>query len=401
MRPFALPLLVAGLLALGGACALADEPGDLPADVEFFTNRDCRHCAAAERFLHALEAERPELVVRTRRPLEDEADRQRFRRVVAAAKVTAASTPAFLVRGRLILGWAGAGSTGRQIGDLLDAVDRGAVAGRGPGCPVDLDRPAGQPQPPCAGPAEDTVDLPVFGRVRARDVGLPLFTVVIGLVDGFNPCAMWVLIFLLTMLVNLRSRRKMLAIAGTFVLVSGAVYFAFMAAWFTVFDLLGEVRAIQVALGLVACAVGLLNAKDFLAFHRGPSLGIPEAAKPGIYARVNRILRAENMAGALVTVIVLATMVNLVELLCTAGLPAVYTNVLARQHLPRWQYYAYLGFYQVFYMLDDSIMLGIAIVTLSRRRLQERGGRWLKLLSGIVMLLLGLVLILRPGWLSW
>ncbi len=102
-----------------------------------------------------------------------------------------------------------------------------------------------------------------------------------------------------------------------------------------------------------------------------------------------------------VTVIALAFMVNLVELLCTAGLPAIYTNVLAQHDLPQWKYYGYIGIYQLFYMLDDMAMLSIAIFTLSRKRMQESAGRWLKLLSGTVMVLLGFALIFKPEWLSW
>ncbi|MBI2527924.1 MAG: hypothetical protein HYV93_18305 [Candidatus Rokubacteria bacterium] len=139
--------------------------------------------------------------------------------------------------------------------------------------------------------------------------------------------------------------------------------------------------------------------KDFVAFGRGVSLTIPEAAKPPLYERVRRIVQAENLPGALAGATALAVLVNVVELLCTSGFPAVYTQVLALRQLPWWQYYAYLGLYNAAYMLDDSIMLAIAVITLGRRKLQERGGRWLKLAGGIVMLGLGAVLLVRPAWL--
>ena len=108
---------------------------------------------------------------------------------------------------------------------------------------------------------------------------------------------------------------------------------------------------------------------------------------------------AENLAGALAGAVVLAVLVNVVELLCTSGFPAVYTQILALRQLPWWQYYAYLGLYNAAYMLDDSIMLAIAVITLGRRKLQERGGRWLKLAGGVVMLGLAAALIARPAWL--
>lgn len=166
-----------------------------------------------------------------------------------------------------------------------------------------------------------------------RELGLPVFTIVLGLLDGFNPCAMSVLLFLLSILVNLRDRQKMFLIGGVFVLVSEVVYFAFMAAWLSLFFLIGISRLTQILLGLIAAVIGSLNLKDFVAFGRGVSLGIPEAAKPGVYSQVRRILRAENLAGALAAVVVLAVLVNTVELLCTAGLPAVYTRVLTHHVL--------------------------------------------------------------------
>lgn len=246
---------------------------------------------------------------------------------------------------------------------------------------------------------EDEVELPVFGRVDASDLGMPLFTIAIGLVDGFNPCAMWVLLFLLSLLVNLKSRWKMFAIAGIFVLVSGLAYFAFMAAWLEVFMFLGYLRGVQIALGLLAVVVGAIHVKDFFAFKKGVSLSIPDSAKPGIYARMRRIVNAESMWAALLGATVLAVLVNIIELLCTAGLPALYTNVLAMQDYPAWKRYAYLALYNAAYMFDDSVMVCIAVATLGNSRLQEKQGRWLKLVSGLLILGLGFVMLFAPDWL--
>ncbi len=175
---------------------------------------------------------------------------------------------------------------------------------------------------------------------------------------------------------------------------------AFMAAWLNSFLLIGFSRVTQMVLGGVVVLIGALNTKDFFAFGQGASLSIPESVKPGLSARVRRILQAEQLAGALTSVTVLAVLVNTVELLCTAGFPAVYTQILTLQQLPWWTYYGYLGLYNVAYMLDDSVLLAIAVATLGRHKLQEREGRWLKLLSGLVMLGLGVVLLFKPHWLA-
>jgi hypothetical protein len=246
---------------------------------------------------------------------------------------------------------------------------------------------------------ERTVDLPVFGKMNSNDVGMPAFTIAIGLVDGFNPCAMWVLLFLLSLLVNLKSRKKMFAIAGIFVLISGLAYFAFMAAWLNVFMFIGYLRGVQLTLGVLAVLVGGIHIKDFFAFKKGITLSIPESAKPGIYARARKIVTAETMWGAILGASVLAVLVNIIELLCTAGLPALYTNVLMMQGYPSWKNYAYLGLYNLAYMFDDSIMVIIAVTTLGRRKLQEKEGRWLKFVSGVLIVTLGIVMIFKPDWL--
>ncbi len=245
-----------------------------------------------------------------------------------------------------------------------------------------------------------SIPLPYFGTLSVSEVGLPAFTFAVGLVDGFNPCAMWVLVFLLSVLVNIRDRWKIITIAGTFVVVSGLAYFAFMAAWLNLFMLIGIARPVQIALGVFAIGIGLINIKDFVAFKKGISLSIPESSKPGLYRRVREIVNAKYLTAAITGAIILAVVVNMIELLCTAGLPALYTQILAMQQLPPWEDYLYLGLYISAYMLDDTLLLAVVVLTLSHRKLQEREGRWLKLLSGLVIFALGLVMVLRPAWLQ-
>lgn len=370
------------LLVLPGATAPATE-------LVLFSRTGCPHCEEAERYLTALQARTPGLVV-TQRKVDVDADaRAQLERLAQARGLTVVGVPALLVGDELLFGFDRAETTGRRIEALLARHDAPVGGDAAMVCTTDA--------APCE---EEVIESSLFGRLSATRLGLPLFTVVVGLLDGFNPCAMWVLLFLLSLLVNMKSRARMAAVAGTFVAVSGLVYFAFMAAWLNVFLLLGFSRAVQLVLGVVALVVGGLNAKEFFAFKQGPSLTIPDAAKPGIAARVRGILQAEHLGGALAGVVVLAVLVNFVELLCTAGFPAVYSHVLSSRGLPAWQNYAYLALYNLAYVLDDGLMVGLAVVTLSRRRLQEREGRWLKLISGVVMLALALVLLFKPAWLA-
>jgi glutaredoxin len=363
-------LTVAALLPLRITAQQADS-----LDIEVFVREGCPHCAAAERWLEELHHVRPGLRVVFHDVAADARARARLLAVAREHGIGQPGVPTFLVRGHALVGFEDGATTGGAIIALLDAT------------------------PPLeTGAARDAVATPL-GSLSASELGLPLFTVAIGLLDGFNPCAMWALLFILSLLANFRSRRRMLLVGGAFVLTAGAVYYLFLAAWLEVFLFVGWSRRLELVLGGVALAVGVVNVKDFAAFGRGISLSIPEAAKPRLYAAARRVLTAESLGAALVAVIALSALVNLVELACTAGLPAAYTEILTAQGVGRGAYYGYLGLYILAYVLDDSVMLAIAVATLGLPKLQERGGRWLKLLSGVVMVGLGLTLWLVPEWL--
>ena len=357
------------------ARAHADEPP--PPNLEVFVRAGCPHCEAAKIFLDELRRERPSLRIAIFDVAGDAAARQRLATLTAEHGITSSGVPTFLIGTELIVGFRSADTTGAEIRALLD-------------------------QPPPRGVAQapaESIHTRWFGEIRIRELGLPLFTIVIGLLDGFNPCSMWVLLFMLSLLAGLANRPKMLLIAGTFVAVEGIAYFAFMAAWLNMFLLIGLSRVTELILGSIAGLAGVINIKDFFAFQRGISLSIPHTAKPDLYAKMRRIILAENIIAALIGTVILAVLVQVVELLCTAGLPALYTRILTMRQLDRLAYYGYLALYNLAYMLDDVLVLAIGVITMSHYRLQEREGRWLKLISGLVMVALGAVLLLEPKWL--
>lgn len=375
-------LLLCGLLlaaVVGGpvrAASVPDAAGEAAAPVgvlEVFVREGCPHCADAKRFLAELAVQRPGLAIVYREVDRHPAARDALIEISRQAGVWPPGVPTFVFGAQVLVGFDDADHVGADLIRLLDE-----AAPRAP---------------------PDTVESSLFGTLRASEIGLPLFTLALGLLDGFNPCAMWVLLFLLSLLVRLKDRRRMVMVAGTFVLASGAVYYAFMAAWLNVFLLVGMTEALRIGLAALAMLIGFINVKDFFAFGRGVSLSIPDSAKPGLYARARAILKAESLPASLAAVAALAVVVNFVELLCTAGLPAIYTAVLTQHALSALAHYAYLGLYILAYIADDALMVGAAVLALGSGKLDERGGRRLKLLSGAVMLALGLVMLLRPQWL--
>jgi hypothetical protein len=236
--------------------------------------------------------------------------------------------------------------------------------------------------------------------IDLQSLSLPLMTLVIAGLDAFNPCAFFVLLSLLSLLVHARSRRRIALIGGIFVLFSGLIYFIFMAAWLNLFLLFGAVRWITLAAGLVALVIALLNIKDFFLFGVGPSVSIPESAKPGIFQRMRGLLQSDNPWGLLVGTVVLAIAVNSYELLCTSGLPMIYTRLLTLEELPTGIYYLYLAAYNLVYVIPLAIIVTLFTLTLGSRKLQAREGRLLKLMSGSMMLGLGCLLIFYPDGLN-
>ncbi|MGZ0076190.1 glutaredoxin family protein [Methylomonas sp. YC3] len=367
-------------------------------DIEAFVRNGCPHCQQAEQFLAVLQAEQPGLRIVIRNISAEPSALERLQQITESRQAGPIRLPTFLVRGEYVVGYSEeAGSSGLIRNALLAGAQPTEAADTEAGsCEVQVSESCDVPVSQPAAPEPEVFAVNWFGRrIGLDEVGLPAFTLAMGLLDGFNPCSMWVLILMISMLAPMNNRPRMLAVAGAFVVVEGMAYFVFMAAWLNLFLLIGLSRASELAIAGIAVLAGAINLKDFWAFGRGISLSIPAAAKPGIYNRIRRILQAENLAGAMLGAVVLALLVQIVELLCTSGFPALYTRILTLRELSGWDYYGYLMLYNLAYMLDDVVVLGVGVVTLSQRRLQEKEGRWLKLLSGLAMVSLGLYLILR------
>ena len=378
--------------------ASSKESVSQPIDIEVFAREGCPHCAKAEAFLAVLKQEQPELRIVVRDVRQEPAALERLKFIAESQGVATVRVPAIAVGGQLIVGFSDEAATGQLIRDSLARARQQShkTTRKSDSCEA-KERLACTAEAPVPAPKPESFAVDFFGHSVSPDqVGLPLFTLAMGLLDGFNPCSMWVLILMISLLAPMNSRSRMFAIAGTFVAVQGIAYFVFMAAWLNLFLLIGLSRVSEITIATLALLAGAINLKDFWAFGWGVSLSIPAAAKPGIYARMRRVLQAENLAAALFGTVLLAVLVQIVEFMCTSGFPALFTRILTLQQLDAASYYGYLLLYDLAYMLDDIAILAIGIVTLSQRRLQEREGRWLKLVSGLVMVTLGLYLLLSP-----
>lgn len=246
-----------------------------------------------------------------------------------------------------------------------------------------------------------TIDLPLIGEINMVDFSLPVLTIIIAALDGFNPCAMWTLVFLIGLLVNMQNKRRMWILGSAFIIASAGVYFLFLAAWLNILLFIGFIVWVRAIIGLVALGGGGYYLKEFFTNKDNICKVTSNEKRQKTMDRLKRITQSRSFWLALIGIIMLAVAVNMIELICSAGLPAVYTQVLAMSDLAAWKYYAYLLLYVLVFMLDDLIIFFVAMTTLQVTGLTHKYSRVSHLIGGIVMVIIGLLLLFKPEWLMF
>lgn len=245
----------------------------------------------------------------------------------------------------------------------------------------------------------EEVEVPVLGKINARNVSLPLLAVVLGFVDGFNPCAMWILIFLITMLFNMKDRKKMWILGLTFILTSGIVYLAFMIAWLNLATFISKISFIRLLIAFVAIIVGIINVSKYISSMSKKDEGcdvVDKNDRKKIINKIKSITTEKKFAVALIGIIVLAASVNIIELMCSIGIPLLFTQILAMNDLSNASYMIYISIYIFFFLIDDIVVFVISMVTLKATGLSTKYTKYSHLVGGIIMLLIGVLLIIKP-----
>ncbi|MDD3150902.1 MAG: hypothetical protein PHV68_08710 [Candidatus Gastranaerophilales bacterium] len=245
------------------------------------------------------------------------------------------------------------------------------------------------------------VKLPLLGEVNALSFSLPILTIIMGALDGFNPCAMWTLLFLISLLLGMENRKRMWILGTAFIVASASVYFLFMSAWLNLILFLGFVIWIRMLIGILALAGGGYSIKEFI-FNKDSGCKVAgDEKRQKTFERLKLAVQQNSLWLALGGIVVLAFAVNLVELICSAGLPAMYTQVLALNEMAGWQYYSYILLYIFFFMLDDLFIFFVAMITLEMTGITTKYAKASRLIGGLVMLAIGLMLIFKPEWLMF
>lgn len=242
---------------------------------------------------------------------------------------------------------------------------------------------------------KNTIEVPFVGEVDLTNASLPFITFIIALMDGFNPCALWILIFLITALINMKDKRKLLILGSTFIVTSGVFYFLFLAAWFNFFKFVGYIPIINLIIGLVAMVTGIIHL--FNGLKKDQSCHVTNLKqRQSIMKRIERIAKENSLLLSIIGIILLAISVNFIELLCSAGLPAVYTKLLAEANLSLIHYYLYLIFYILIFLADNLIVFFIAVKTFHVTGLTNKFSKYFGIIGGIIMLGIGVYLIADP-----
>lgn len=294
------------------------------------------------------------------------------------------------------------------VGDkhILEHLENEIIACKDQGCPCPIGKipgiTPGVPQPKDITPGHEPVVLPIFGELKPGETSLLLFTFALAVVDGVNPCTMWVLSFLLGILLYSGSRRRIIFVGSIYLITVYLVYFLFMVAWLNTFLIIGYIDSIRITIGLIAVIAGAINIKDFFWYGKGISLVIPQRFKPFLIKQMRNLTKEEGKWALFTGSAFLAAAASLIELPCTAGFPAVFTQILTTQNLDSFVYYAYIALYCAIYIIPDATVLFIFLIFMQRKKkFTEKEGRWLKLSGGLIMLILGLIMLLKPNLLQF
>ena len=250
---------------------------------------------------------------------------------------------------------------------------------------------------------ETTINAPILGKVNLKNFSISSAAVLIGLIDGFNPCAMWVLLFLISMLLGMKDRRRMWIIGITFLLASAGIYMAIMLSWINIVVNISTSIIFRNIIAVIALIGAIININSFrkeLKKDSGCQV-VDSKKRKKIFTKINKFTTEKSLFLALGGVILLAISVNVVELACSAGLPLIFTEILTINKITGISSFYYTLIYIFFFLLDDLIIFIVAMLTSKIAAISTKYNKYSHLIGGILMLLIGVLLIVKPEWLMF
>ena len=248
---------------------------------------------------------------------------------------------------------------------------------------------------------ETSVKAPIVGNVNLKDVSLLTSAIILGLIDGFNPCAMWILLFLISALIGMKDRKRMWTLGLTFLITSGLVYMLIMLSWISIAVKITTIVWIRNIIAIIALIGAILNLKSFIKSKNSGCEIVDSKKRKYIFSKIKKFTSEKSFILAFFGIIGLAISVNLVELACSAGLPLIFTELLAINNVSGFIKFIYIGIYIIFFLIDDIIVFTISMYTMKATGISTKYGKYSHLIGGLIMLLIGLLLIIKPEWLMF
>jgi hypothetical protein len=370
--------LIISLIILGVVIAFTSQGTSSPGEgfeVYFFHVTGCSHCDEQRPFNEKLANKHPQIQIIDYDATTPAGSALLSGKLEELGIEDVPDVPITIFGNQVFGGWESEETTGRAIEEALEQ----CLAGT---CP-----------PPTGEEPRDTIVLPIIGEIIPADYSLPALAVILGLVDGFNPCAMWVLVYLISLIATLRDRRRIWLIVGSFVLASGVLYFLFMTAWLNAFLFIGYIKPVTTVIGLVALGGGILQIREVIKTKGAIVCEVTdEESRKNTMTRIQKIVSSPITLGTIAGIVVLAFAVNSIEFVCSAAVPAIFTHVLSLASLTTFQYYGYILLYVVVFMLDDLVIFGSAAIAMNSS-LGDRYAKYFRPVGATILIILGVLLL--------
>ncbi len=375
----------------------------------FFHGDGCPHCAAEEEFLKKNKDKLKDVEIIKYEVWNNEKNRDLLKSVGKKFDIEVSSIPFNIIGNTIIKGYLDDSSTGQKLLNAInyyqdnDYHDYVQDYLNGDKTVIEVNEEAIKYKRSEEQKSVHTIKIPLIGEVDLEKISLSFATILIGLVDGFNPCAMWVLLFLISALIGMKDRKRMFTIGFAFILTSGLVYLAILLSWINIVVKVSTSVLFRNIIALVAIIGGLINLRSYinsLKEEDGCDV-VDDKKRKRIFTKIKTFTKEKSLLLAILGAMGLAVSVNIVELACSAGLPLVFSELLTINNISGISSLPYILLYILFFLIDDIIVFTIAVITMTSNGISSKFNKYSHLVGGIIMLIIGLLLIFKPGWLMF
>ena len=364
-----------------------------------FYGKECPHCANLEKFLESYLKEKPNLKLYKYEVWHDDENMKKCIEVGKVLKKSADSIP-YLVIGKSVVSGFDEEITPEKIKSIVNYYSNIKFKDKA-GIYLGIVEDDGL-EDTSKEWVDDEVNIPLLGKKKINEAPILLSSIIIGLVDGFNPCAMWILLFLISMLIGMENKKRRLALGITFLLSSAIVYLLFLLAWLEFAIFAESITYIRIAIAFIAIIFGTVTVLKFFTKKQDDGCEVVNINnRRRIINAIRKIIGEKSFVFALLGISLLAISVNIIELLCSLGLPYVFGEILAINKIGFASRLMYSLIYVFFFLIDDIIIFVIAMKTLEIKAISNRYAKYVHLLGGIIMLAIGILMIYKPSWLMF